>query len=69
MSNKQLEEKIYLAKIRDDYGSKIIKTLEITMDEDDIYFVRNKDGVAAWHCGSLPKTDHRILEITEKPNE
>jgi len=69
MSNKQLEEKIYLAKIRDDYGSKIIKTLEITMDEDDIYFVRNKDGVAAWHCGSLPKTDPRIVEIIERNYE
>jgi len=64
-----LEEKIYLAKIRDDYGSKIIKTLEITMDEDDIYFVRNKDGVAAWHCGSLPKTDPRIVEIIERNYE
>ena len=64
-----MEEKIYLAKIRDDYGSKIIKTLEITMDEDDIYFVRNKDGVAAWHCGSLPKTDPRIVEIIERNYE
>ena len=69
MSNKQLEEKIYLAKIRDDYGSKIIKTLEITMDEDDIYFVRDESGVAAWHCGSLPKTDPRIVEIIERNYE
>ena len=69
MSNKQLEEKIYLAKRREEYGSKIIKTLEITMDEDDIYFVRNKDGVAAWHCGSLPKTDPRIVEIIERNYE
>jgi len=47
----------------------VISTYEITMDEHDIYFVRDKDGVAAWHCGSLPKTDHRILEITEKNYE
>jgi len=73
MSNKQLEEKIYLAKMRDDYGIGIndyaIKTLKVTIDEHDIYFVRDENGVNAWHCGSLPKTDHRILEITEKPNE
>ncbi|KKR07768.1 MAG: hypothetical protein UT55_C0051G0008 [Candidatus Peregrinibacteria bacterium GW2011_GWE2_39_6] len=73
MITKQEEGKIYLAKLRDDYGPGIndfvIKTLEITMDEKDIYFVRDENGVAAWHCGSLPKTDHRILEITEKTHE
>lgn len=69
MKNKKPEEKIYFVKIRDDYGIGVsdfaIQTLKITMDESDIYFVRNKDGVNAWHCGSLPKTDHRILEILE----
>lgn len=73
MKNKKPEEKIYLATLRDDYGRGIndwaIKTLEVTMDEKDIYFVRDENGVNAWHCGSLPKTDHRILEITKKPNE
>ena len=73
MTTKNPEEKIYLAKIRDDYGQGIndfvIKTLEITMDERDIYFVRNKDGVNAWHCGSLSKTDYRIVEIMEKTYE
>ena len=70
MTTKNPEEKIYLAKIRDDYGQGIndfvIKNLKITMDERDIYFVRDENGVNAWHCGSLPKTDHRILKITEK---
>lgn len=73
MKNKKPEEKIYLAKLRNDWGPGIndwgIRILEITMDEHDIYFVRDENGVAAWHCGSLPKTDHRILEIIDKPNE
>lgn len=73
MTTKKTEEKIYLAKLRDDYGQGIndfvIKTLEITMDEKDIYFVRDENGVNAWHCGSLPKTDHRILEIMGKTYE
>jgi len=67
IKNKKQKEKIYLAKLRDDYGGGIndfvIKTLEVTMGENDIYFVRDENGVNAWHCGSLPKTDHRILEI------
>ena len=71
MKTKKPEEKIYLAKMREYYGpgNYVISTHEITMDEYDIYFVRDENGVAAWHCGSLPKTDHRILEITEKNYE
>ena len=69
MKAKKPEEKIHLVRIRADYGSKNIKTLEITMDEDDIYFVRDENGVAAWHCGSLPKTDPRIVEIIERNYE
>lgn len=67
MTNKTTEEKIYLAKMRNRQG--YILTLEVTMDEYDIYFVRDENGVNAWHCGSLPKTDYRIVEIIEKPNE
>lgn len=69
MITKKPEEKIHLVRIRADYGSPYIKTLEITIDEKDIYFVRDENGVAAWHCGSLSKTDPRILEITEKTYE
>lgn len=66
MITKKPEEKIYLAKMKTYEGYAM--TLEVTIGENDIYFVRNENGVNAWHCGSLPKTDHRILEITEKPN-
>lgn len=69
----KVKEKIYLAKLRDDYGPGIddwaIVTLKVTIGEKDIYFVRNENGVAAWHCGSLPKNDHRILEIKPYENE
>lgn len=61
MISEKPEEKIYLAKMSDYDG--YVMNLEVTMDEHDIYFLRNKYGVNAWHCGSLPKTDHRILEI------
>lgn len=61
MKNKKLEERIYLAKMKDCDGC--IMNLRVTMDEFDIYFIRDENGVNAWHCGSLPKTDYRILEI------
>lgn len=64
-------EKIYLAKMRNwqGPGKYIYSTHEVTMGENDIYFVRDENGVAAWHCGSLPKTDHRILEIKPYDHE
>lgn len=55
------EQKYYLAKMKFFHGG--VSYLKVIMDEKNIYFVRNKDGVNAWHCGSLPKTDYRILEI------
>ncbi len=57
------KKKYYLAKMYK--GIRISCQLKVTMDNKYIYFVRNKDGVNAWHCGSLPKNDYRILEITE----
>lgn len=47
-----------------DFGHGNTKSwLEIVMNETNIFFCRNDDGVHAWHCGYLPITDRRILEI------
>lgn len=65
-----LSDKIFLAKM--DYGNGNHSWLEIHKEfithknEEWIFFIRNKDGVHAWHCGSLPINDYRILEIKEK---
>lgn len=46
------------------------KNLEYSVDypvrkyEDAIFFMRNKDGVNGWHCGSLPLNDYRIEKLT-----
>lgn len=61
--NIKSERKYYLAKMYLRNG--IYSNLKITMDSENIYFVRNENGVNAWHCGSLPKSDYRILEIKE----
>ena len=37
--------------------------LEITKYKDEVFFCRDRNGVHAWHCGSLPINDRRILEI------
>lgn len=63
--NIKTEKQFYLAKMY--LGNGISYDLKISMCENHIYFVRNENGVNAWHCGSLPKTDYRILEI--KPYE
>lgn len=60
-ANKNSKNKRYLAKMSK--GNGISYYLEVIMDEKNIYFLRDENGVNAWHCGSLPKTDYRILEI------
>ena len=65
-----LSDKVFLAKM--DYGNCNHSWLEVNKEfithknEEWIFFIRNKDGVHAWHCGSLPINDYRILEIKEK---
>lgn len=59
--NKDTETKYYLAKM--DKGNGISYYLKVIMDDYSVYFIRDKNGVNPWHCGSLPKTDYRILEI------
>jgi hypothetical protein len=61
MENKKTEKTYYLAKMY--YGNGISNYFKITKSDKDIFFVRNIDGVNAWHCGSLPINDYRILEI------
>jgi len=61
MENQTSETKYYLAKMYK--GDGISYYLKVKMDENYIYFVRDKNGVNPWHCGSLKKTDYRILEI------
>jgi len=60
-----------LFKVKMDYGNGDHAWLDCTKYTDSqnkevIYFGRNKDGVHAWHCNSLPINDCRILEIREK---
>jgi hypothetical protein len=45
--------KYYLAKM--DKGNCISYYLKVILDDKFIYFVRDKNGVNAWHCGSIPK--------------
>ena len=61
MKKKKVEKEYYIATMYK--GNGIFVDLKVAMSEKDIFFVRNKDGVGAWHCGSLPKTDYRIIEI------
>jgi len=42
----------------------ILHGLEATMDkEGNIYFVRDDDGVHAWHCNKVNKNDYNIAKI------
>lgn len=44
----------------------ITKELEATMDESgNIYFVRNDDGVHAWHCSRVHKDDWNVKRIKD----
>jgi hypothetical protein len=43
--------------------------LPIWCDEQNIYFIRNKDHVHAWHCNSLPKNHSDIIKIIRGVNE
>ena len=61
IENQPSDVKYYLAKMS--FGNGFSSFLKVIMDENNIYFVRDENGVNAWHCGSLPKTDYRILEI------
>lgn len=44
----------------------ILKGLEAIMDEKgNIYFVRNDNGVHAWHCNMVHKNDYNVNKIIE----
>ena len=61
MEDQKPEKKYYSAKMYK--GNGISYELKVTKTETDIFFIRNADGVNAWHCGSLPINDYRILEL------
>jgi len=43
----------------------ILKELEATIDESgNIHFVRDDNGVHAWHCNSVHKDDYNVIKIT-----
>ena len=44
----------------------ILYELEAIVDKDDIYFVRDDDGVHAWHCNSVKKDDYNVIKIVSK---
>jgi hypothetical protein len=58
---------IYLAKM--DFGNqnyswlKVKKVFIPSKNQEFIFFIRDKNGVNAWHCGSLPISDSRIIDI------
>lgn len=50
-------------------GDGIYTDYKITKTDTDIYFVRNKNGVNGWHCGSLSLNDYRIEKIRPCPKD
>jgi len=56
------KREVFFAKM--DYGNGT-DYLEVWIDKEkeNIYFLRDENGVGAWHCGHLPITDYRILKI------
>ena len=42
-------------------------SLKVSIDDENVYFLRDKSGVHAWHCNSLPKDHFDILKITPNP--
>ena len=48
-------------------GGSILHGLEATMDEKgNIYFVRDDNGVHAWHCNMVHKDDYNVKKIKLK---
>lgn len=42
----------------------ILHELEATIDEKgNIYFVRDDNGVHAWHCNSVHNDDYNVIKI------
>lgn len=42
----------------------ILHGLEATLDDKgNIYFVRDDDGVHAWHCNSVHKDNYNVVKI------
>jgi hypothetical protein len=70
MIKDKLQNKVFEAKM--DFGNGNSSWLDVHKvfiehkNMEEIFFIRNKHGVCAWHCGSLPVNDYRIIEIREK---
>jgi len=62
------ERNVFLAKMNFGNGNHAFLEVRkaLISNKEWIFFIRNENGVHAWHCGSLPLTDCRILEIKEK---
>ena len=44
----------------------ILHNLEANVSDDgNINFVRNDDGVHAWHCNNINKDDNNVIKITK----
>jgi hypothetical protein len=55
----------HLVDMQTDNGC-ILHELEANMDEKgNIYFVRNDDGVHAWHCNQVHKDNNNVVKIKE----
>ena len=67
---KKMSKKKYLALMN--FGNNNHSWLEIYIryiphkNENWVFFIRNKDGVNAFHTGSLPIYDYRILKIVKQ---
>lgn len=53
----------HIVEMRMDEG--YIIHLEAVIDEEsgDIFFVRDDDGVTAWHCGCVNRKDHNVVNV------
>lgn len=62
------ESNVFLAKMNFGNGNHAFLEVRkaLISNKEWIFFIRNENGVHAWHCGSLILTDYRILEIKEK---
>lgn len=52
----------HLALVKECYG-KYEYLLPIIIGKNDIFFVRDKNGVGVYHTGSLPIDDWRVIKI------
>lgn len=46
-------------------GDGVLKGMKAIIEDGIIHFVRNENGVHAWHCNNVDKYDSDVLKITK----